>query len=140
MGPTSADGPRRFAAPGAEPRRGGRRRRAALSDVGEPPDPRFTFANERTFLAWNRTALALMAGGLGAAELLDFDGAELVIALPLIVLGTIISVVSYGNWERNERALRLGLPLQYRRLDRFLALAIAVIAVISAGIVIVDPG
>ncbi len=28
------------------------------ADEGTEPDPRFTFANERTFLAWSRTALA----------------------------------------------------------------------------------
>ncbi|HSD79844.1 MAG TPA: DUF202 domain-containing protein, partial [Solirubrobacteraceae bacterium] len=43
-----------------------------LEDVGEHPDPRFTFANERTFLAWNRTALALIAGGIALAELVKF--------------------------------------------------------------------
>jgi putative membrane protein len=111
-------------------------RRPSLSDVGEPPDPRFSFANERTFLAWNRTALALIVSGLAGAEFLDFDGAELVIALPLILLGTTIALVSYGNWDRNERALRLGLPLQYRTLDRFLALGIAASAVIAAVIVV----
>src|ERR1700750_1223651 len=37
---------------------------------GEDPDPRFTLANERTYLAWNRTALALVGGGLAAAQLL----------------------------------------------------------------------
>jgi putative membrane protein len=108
-----------------------------LADVGDPPDPRFTFANERTFLAWNRTALALIVAGLGAAEFLDFDGAQLLIALPLILLGTVIAVVSYGNWDRNERALRLDLPLQYRALDRFLALGIAAIAVVSTVVVLI---
>jgi putative membrane protein len=31
---------------------------------GTEPDYRFTLANERTFLAWIRTALALLAGGV----------------------------------------------------------------------------
>ena len=31
---------------------------------GTEPDPRFTLANERTFLAWIRTSLALLAGGI----------------------------------------------------------------------------
>ena len=124
----------RAARPG---RRKAATRRPPLADVGVPPDPRFTFANERTFLAWNRTALALIVAGLGAAEFLDFDGAQLLIALPLIVLGTVIAVVSYGNWDRNERALRLNLPLQYRALDRFLALGIAAIAVVSTVVVLI---
>jgi putative membrane protein len=34
------------------------------------PDVRFSFANERTFLAWNRTALALIATGIAATQLL----------------------------------------------------------------------
>ena len=39
-------------------------------DDGTEPDPRFTFANERTFLAWSRTALALVVAGLGVVQLL----------------------------------------------------------------------
>ena len=37
--------------------------------VGEEPDYRFTLANERTFLAWIRTALALIAGGVALVQL-----------------------------------------------------------------------
>ncbi|MET1000460.1 MAG: DUF202 domain-containing protein, partial [Acidimicrobiia bacterium] len=39
-------------------------RKPPLREVGRDPDPRFSYANERTFLAWNRTALALIAAGL----------------------------------------------------------------------------
>nr|WP_238346475.1 DUF202 domain-containing protein [Pseudomonas taiwanensis] len=35
-----------------------------LLGQGKPPDPRFTLANERTFLAWIRTALALLGGAI----------------------------------------------------------------------------
>ncbi len=36
--------------------------------AGKKPDYRFTLANERTFLAWIRTALALMAGAVGVDQ------------------------------------------------------------------------
>ena len=77
-----------------------RARRAAASiddhdpgppDAGTEPDPRFTMANERTFLAWNRTALALVAAGLGIVQLLPpFPGVPFgrhMVGVPLIVLG-----------------------------------------------------
>ena len=62
--------------------------------VGRDPDPRFTLANERTYLAWNRTALALIGGGLAAGQLLDFDSrtARLVVALPPIALGLVLAL------------------------------------------------
>ena len=48
--------------------------------VGRDPDPRFTLANERTYLAWNRTALALIGGGLAAGQLLDFESSAVAAA------------------------------------------------------------
>ena len=65
----------------------------SLREVGEDPDPRFTFANERTFLAWNRTALALIGGGLAAGQLLDFDSeaVRLLVALPPVLLGGVLA-------------------------------------------------
>ncbi len=33
------------------------------------PEARFTLANRRTFLAWSRTALALVAAGLASVQL-----------------------------------------------------------------------
>jgi putative membrane protein len=86
--------------------------------VGSPPDPRFSLANERTFLAWNRTALALIAGGLAAAQLLRFgiNEARLLIGLPLIVLGGVVGVAGIQRWRVSELALRLGKPLPRARL------------------------
>ncbi|WP_283215114.1 DUF202 domain-containing protein [Pseudofrankia sp. DC12] len=37
--------------------------------VGTDPDYRFSLANERTFLAWIRTALALLAGGIAVVQI-----------------------------------------------------------------------
>ena len=47
--------------------------RPDVDDVGEEPDVRFTLANERTYLAWIRTSLALIGGGLAASQLIDFQ-------------------------------------------------------------------
>src|ERR687885_1502717 len=87
-------------------------RQAEAREVGEEPDPRFTLANERTFLAWNRTALALIGGGLAAGQLLDFESraVRLIVGLVPILLGALLAAGSYRRWEANERALRLGEP------------------------------
>jgi putative membrane protein len=112
----------------------------ALEQTGTDPDPRFTFANERTFLAWNRTALALIAAGLAAAQFLKFNlhGLRLIIAVPLIVLGALLALASYSHWEDSERAMRLRRPLRYSWMPRVLTGGIAVIAVLGGILAIVD--
>lgn len=114
-------------------------RATPLAECGEAPDPRFTFANERTFLAWARTGLALIGGGLVAAQVLHFGlgGAHLLVAVPAILLGGLIGIACYWRWEANERAMRLGTPLGYSPLTRILALGIALLAVISAVLVVI---
>jgi putative membrane protein len=113
--------------------------RPELDEEGREPDPRFTFANERTFLAWARTGLALIGGGLIAAQVLHLNlgGAHLVLALPAIALGGLIGIASYVRWEQSERAMRLGEPLGYSPLTRILAIGIAVLAVLSAILAVV---
>jgi putative membrane protein len=113
--------------------------RQPLAEVGDPPDPRFSFANERTFLAWNRTALALIGGGLAAGQLLDFEteALRLIVALVPIVLGGVLAITSYGRWEANERAMRLGEPLP-GTAPRWLGVALAGIAVMLVVIVVID--
>src|SRR5215218_6951718 len=94
-----------------------------LSEVGHDPDPRFSLANERTFLAWSRTALALIVAGLAAAQFLDVGGAAgaVLLAAPPVVLGGAIAGLGYDRWQRNERALRLDEPLGYSILPLLLA-------------------
>ena len=114
--------------------------RPPLEEVGRDPDPRFTFANERTFLAWNRTALALIGGGLAAGQLLDFKtrAVRLIVALVPILLGAALAATSYRRWEANERALRLGQPLPAATPPRWLAAALVVIALVIALLVVID--
>jgi|GEM_PF-28276 len=116
------------------------RRERRLEQTGSDPDPRFTFANERTFLAWNRTALALIAAGLAAAQFLNFNlhGLRLIIAVPLIVLGAALALASYLHWEDSERAMRLRQPLRYSWMPRVLTGGITMIAVCGGILAMVD--
>ena len=114
------------------PRQG---KRPPLRDVGKEPDVRFSYANERTFLAWNRTALALIAAGLAVTTLLpklDVDYGRRIIGVPLIALCAYLAWTSYRRWEDNERAMRLGQPLPPSNLPRVLAVGIAIAALLAA--------
>ena len=118
-------------------RRGAEKR---LEHIGRDPDPRFTFANERTFLAWNRTALALIAAGLAAAQFLHFSPhwLRLLIAVPLIVLGAGLALASYLHWGDSERAMRLREPLGYSWMPRLLTGGIVLIALCGGVVAIVE--
>ncbi|HEX6872801.1 MAG TPA: DUF202 domain-containing protein [Micromonosporaceae bacterium] len=100
------------------------------------PDARFTFANERTFLAWHRTSLALVVAGLAIVELLPpFTGIPFgrhLLAVPLIILGGVLSVGSYLEWTRHQRALRRGAPVGTSVLPKVLAIAITLLALTAA--------
>jgi putative membrane protein len=95
-------------------------------DMGHDPDYRFSLANERTFLAWIRTALALNAGGLAVAGLLpQFAGlGRDLLAVALIGLGTVISVQSVIRWAKNEEAMRVDAPLPPSPLPAVLAIGV----------------
>jgi putative membrane protein len=99
---------------------------------GQEPDYRFSFANERTFLAWIRTALALLAGGiaLDAIHLPAFSSTvrEALAAL-LVTLGLVCALVSWVRWARAERAMRRTEPLPSSPLGAILTAAVVVTAV-----------
>ncbi len=84
------------------------RGRAPWRREGQEPDPRFTFANERTFLAWIRTSLALVAGGVGVDAFADELAAwsRTALAATLIAFGAVVAASSYARWRRAEMALR----------------------------------
>ena len=102
--------------------------------IERDPDVRFSYANERTFLAWNRTALALVTAGLAITQLLPptaVPGGRKIIGLPLIVVGTVIAVASLRQWQLNEKAMRRGQPLPASQLPRLVSIVIAVCAVVA---------
>ncbi|MGW5053381.1 YidH family protein [Actinokineospora sp. NPDC004072] len=81
---------------------------------GSEPDYRFTLANERTFLAWVRTSLALVAAGVAVAEYLPGLGPPWVrtsIGVVLVVFGAVLAGLSHRRWRRAQAAIRAGRPL-----------------------------
>lgn len=81
--------------------------------TGTDPDPRFSLANERTFLAWVRTGLALLAGGVALEALAVPLEPRLrtVAAVVLVSLGILGPVLAWVGWARAERAMRQSRPL-----------------------------
>ena len=105
---------------------------ARVYGEGAEPDPRFTFANERTFLAWLRTALALVVAGVAVDVLAESGdaaaGAYRPLAAALIVLGMAASAAAFARWMANERAMRRREPLPGLGVGTVLAAGIAVVA------------
>jgi putative membrane protein len=106
------------------------------------PDVRFTYANERTFLAWNRTALALIATGVAASQLLPefhVTGGRRILGLPLIALGALVACTSFLHWKANERAMRRNQPLPRSPMPLVLSIGIGLIAVIAVVVAAFGP-
>lgn len=103
--------------------------------AGSEPDPRFSLANERTFLAWIRTALALLVSGvaLEAFSVPVQAGFRLAASVVLIVGGIAAPVQAWIGWMRIERAMRRSRPLP----SPALAGPIAVIVVLAGALVVI---
>ncbi|MFI9510039.1 YidH family protein [Nocardia sp. NPDC052566] len=98
-------------------------------------DYRFTLANERTFLAWMRTSLGLLAGGVAVHTLVQpfrAAGFRRALALSCIVLAVIVAIGAYGHWRRVGVAMRQGKPLPNTIMVPILSAGIAVVSVLAA--------
>jgi putative membrane protein len=104
---------------------------------GQEPDYRFSLANERTFLAWIRTALSLLAGGVLLEQFATRLEPRLVVAglaIGLAILSAILSAVAYLRWRANEIAMRHDRPLPATIALPLLALSAAIISAVIAAV------
>jgi inner membrane protein YidH len=112
-----------------------------VHDVGTPPDYRYSLANERTFLSWIRTGLALIGGGLAVAAFvptLRWTHVREVISIGLLALGAAVALRAVDHWARCERAMRLGQPLPPSRFPAILGLLIGLGALVLLAFVLIS--
>ena len=106
----------------------------------EPPpvDYRFLLANERTFLAYVRTALALQVAGLAVLQFVseDHQAVAQFLGLTLIVVGSLVGGIGYRRFRANERAIRAGEELSTSVVPALVTLAI-VVAPLLGGVLLV---
>ncbi|MCH0565546.1 MULTISPECIES: DUF202 domain-containing protein [unclassified Streptomyces] len=109
-----------------------------IREEGATPDYRFSLANERTFLAWLRTALALIGGGFAVDQFLpDLRWAwRAGLALALLASGVLCALRAVNHWVRAEQAMRRGEDLPLSRFPAVLSLAVAVVAIAMVIVVI----
>jgi len=115
------------------------RRPRSVYGIGKEPDARFSLANERTALAWLRTALALVAGGVALTTLASFGAGNTfldVVAGLACLSGGVLALAALSGWKRRERALRLTQPLPAPRILPVLVVAVAVFALVMVGYVV----
>jgi putative membrane protein len=110
-------------------------------DVAEAePDYRFTLANERTFLAWQRTALGLLAAAVAVVQLvpeLSIPGARHALGLILALLAILTAGMGILRWEQVDRAMRRDLPLPRHPTPIYLGIGLALIGLLTVGIIVV---
>lgn len=110
--------------------------------VGSEPDPRFTLANERTLLAWLRSALALIVTGLATVALehvVRSRALVVLVAASSCGMGCLLAAAAYVRWLRVERAMRLHRPLPAPGMAAVFAVVLVVLAVVGVVIMVVRP-
>ena len=117
----------------------GRRWPRSVFGVGTEPDPRFTFANERTFLAWICTALALLAAGISLDTFVTKfpEALRTAVSILLVLTGAACGGLAYRRWMASERALRLNKPLPAPIIAPVLGYGVVLVGVSFAVVLLV---
>lgn len=123
-----------------------------MSDPAEPPEARSpgtyepgvqtTLANERTYLAWLRTSLGLVAAGIAVVRLLPpfgFPGARQITGLVLVAVGVYVAATAHRRWRKIEEAVRLGRPIPPPTVAWVMAVTIAIVGTVIIVLLIWQP-
>lgn len=104
--------------------------------VPEQPDIRFSLANERTFLAYERTAVGLVAAALAVFHLLDPSWSQRLLGVLLVASAVVAAGGGWLRFQQADRAIREGRDLPAGTTVHVMALAILVV-IVAAGISVV---
>jgi putative membrane protein len=109
------------------------------NDSGGEPDYRFSLANERTFLAWVRTSLALFAGGvgvIGVANHFSTSPGRDALGCSLLLLAVLSAGTAYRRWRASDAAIRAGKPLPSSRMLFVVGVGMVLVALLGLALAI----
>jgi putative membrane protein len=111
-----------------------------VTALEQEPDYRFTLANERTFLAWQRTSLGLLAAAVALMHFvpeLGVPGARRLLGVGLALLALCTSAIGLQRWRQADHAMRRGLPLPRHPTPGFLAVGLIVLGLMALVLVVI---
>jgi len=95
------------------------------------PDARFTLANERTLLAYQRSAIGLMAAAIAVAHFFGDEVMVLVLALALLATAAFAAVGGYARYRQVDAALRSGRTISSGSAAHLVSLAVLLCLVLA---------
>lgn len=108
---------------------------------GEEPDYRFSLANERTFLAWMRTALALVAAAVlfhQFAVRIEPRWVVTIMSSGVATIAAMLAVGGYTHWCSNQIAMRQSRPLPRSPLIAGLSFAMVLLCSAAAAVLVLQ--
>ena len=119
-----------------------------MDEIKRPGSPNDFLANERTFLAWIRTSIGIMAFGfvvekfslfvkqisliIGSEKIIQPKGNSALIGIALVAAGAVSIVLSYVRYRLTEKKLREG---TYEQSSLLLTLLTAFIFLMSIALI-----
>lgn len=113
-----------------------------MSTGDQEPDYRFTLANERTFLAWIRTALALIAGAVALVQLVPsfgIAGMRHGLSIYLLLVAATLAIMSVRRWRQVQTAMREDVQLPASWLPVGLGVAVLVATLMLLALIVIWP-
>ena len=104
------------------------------------PDPRFTLANERTLLAYQRSAIGLMAAAIAVAHFFGDDVLVLALALAMLATGALAGVGGYLRFRQVDTAIGEGRPIGSGATAHLVSLAVLICLALAGAYVVFRSG